>query len=186
MYVCGKKNHVWSLKTAKIHVMPLTAKGLHVAPSMSLSVNSCMETLACKTVPRKYVPSLLTYTLSINPRPGCVAVLQSRNIKGETLSHSMETNCVISVVLKEHADDGHHRQSSVSKFGRELLGFLSRVRSSQHLKSKVACGSRSSRRLVLGNLAEGHVCQDLAPSSKVSMLGQTKSRKSAKQHVSLC
>ena len=72
--------------------------------------------------------------------------------------------------LEKHADDGHHRQSSVSKFRAELLGFLSRVGRSQDLESKVACGSRSSRRLVLGNLAEGHVGQDLTPSSKVSIL----------------
>ena len=83
----------------------------------------------------------------------------------------MEADCVKMLGgLKEHADDGHHRQSSISKFGREFLRFLSRVRRSQHLESKVACGSRSSRRLVLGNLAEGHVGQDLTPSSKVSIL----------------
>ena len=62
--------------------------------------------------------------------------------------------------LKEHTDNGHHRQSSVGKFSAELLGFLSRVRCSQNLESKVTCSS-SSRRLVLGNFAESHVCQDL-------------------------
>ena len=60
-------------------------------------------------------------------------------------------------------------QFSASKFGTELLGFLSTVESS-HLESKVAPGSKSSMRLVVGNLAESHVGQDLTPSSKVSML----------------
>ena len=69
--------------------------------------------------------------------------------------------------LEKHADDGHHRQSSASKFGTELL---STVGSSQDLESKVAPGSKSSRRLVMENLAESHVRQDLTPSSKVSML----------------
>ena len=73
--------------------------------------------------------------------------------------------------LEKHTNDGHHRQSSVSKFGTELLGFLSRVGRGQHLESKVACGSRSSSRLILGNFAEGHVGQDLTPSSKVSIVG---------------
>ena len=72
--------------------------------------------------------------------------------------------------LEKHADDGHHRQSSASKFGTELLGFLSTVESGQDLESKVAPGSKSSMRLVVGNLAESHVGQDLTPSSKVSML----------------
>ena len=65
--------------------------------------------------------------------------------------------------LKEHADDGHHRQSAVGELRRELLGFLSRVRGRQHLEAEVTRRSRSASRLVLRHLAEGHVCQDLCP-----------------------
>ena len=42
-------------------------------------------------------------------------------------------------------------QRRSSLFGTEFLGFLSKVGSSEDLESKVASGSKSSRRLVLGN-----------------------------------
>ena len=73
--------------------------------------------------------------------------------------------------LEKHADDGHHRKSSVSDFGIKLFGFLSRVRSSQHLESKVSSIRSTSWGLFLGDLAESHVGQDLSPSSRVGILG---------------
>ena len=62
--------------------------------------------------------------------------------------------------LEKHSDDRHHGQSAVRQLGTELFSLLSRVRCRQHLESKVSSGSRSSRWLILGNLAECHVCQD--------------------------
>ena len=73
--------------------------------------------------------------------------------------------------LEKHADDGHHRKSSVSDFGIKLFGFLSRVRSSQHLESKVPSIRSTSWGLFLWDLAESHVGQDLSPSSRVGILG---------------
>ena len=73
--------------------------------------------------------------------------------------------------LEKHADDGHHRKSSVSDFGIKFLGFLSRVRSSQHLESKVSSIRSTSWGLFLWDLAESHVGQDLSPSSRVGILG---------------
>ena len=73
--------------------------------------------------------------------------------------------------LEKHADDGHHRKSSVSDFGIKLFGFLSRVRSGQHLESKVSSIRSTSWGLFLGDLAESHVGQDLTPSSRVGILG---------------
>ena len=73
--------------------------------------------------------------------------------------------------LEKHADDGHHRKSSVSDFGIKLFGFLSGVRSGQHLESKVSSIRISSWGLFLGDLAESHVGQDLTPSSRVGILG---------------
>ena len=72
--------------------------------------------------------------------------------------------------LEKHADDGHHRKSSVGDFGIELFGFLSRVRSGQHLESKVSSIRSTSWGLFLGDLAECHVGQDLTPSSMVGIL----------------
>ena len=71
--------------------------------------------------------------------------------------------------LEKHADDGHHRQSSVCNFGIELLGFLSRVSRGQHLESKVSSIRISSWGLFLGDFAESHVGQDLTPSSRVGI-----------------
>ena len=76
--------------------------------------------------------------------------------------------------LEKHADDGHHRKSSVSDFGIELFGFLSRVRRGQHLESKVSSIRISSWGLFLGDLAESHVVQDLTPSCRVGILGLLK------------
>ena len=73
--------------------------------------------------------------------------------------------------LEKHADDGHHRKSSVSDFGIELFGFLSRVRRCQHLESKVSSIRSTSWGLFLGDLAESHVGQDLTPSCRVGILG---------------
>ena len=73
--------------------------------------------------------------------------------------------------LEKHADDGHHRKSSVSDFGIKLFGFLSGVRRGQHLESKVSSIRISSWGLFLGDLAESHVGQDLTPSSRVGILG---------------
>ena len=50
--------------------------------------------------------------------------------------------------LKTHCEITQRRPSL---FGTEFLGFLSKVGSSEDLESKVASGSKSSRRLVLGN-----------------------------------
>ena len=72
--------------------------------------------------------------------------------------------------LEKHADDGHHCKSSVGDFGIELFGFLSRVRSGQHLESKVSGIRSTSWGLFLGDLAECHVGQDLTPSSMVGIL----------------
>ena len=71
--------------------------------------------------------------------------------------------------LEKHADDSHHRKSSVGDFSIELLGFLSWVRSGQHLESKVSSIRISSGGLFLGDFAESHVGQDLTPSSRVGM-----------------
>ena len=73
--------------------------------------------------------------------------------------------------LEKHADDGHHRKSSVSDFGIKLFGLLSRVRRGQHLESKVSSIRSTSWGLFLGDLAESHVGQDLTPSSRVGILG---------------
>ena len=62
--------------------------------------------------------------------------------------------------LEKHPDDGHHRKSSVSKLRRKLFRLLSRVAGGQHLESEITCCSWCSGRLVLRNLAEGHVGQD--------------------------
>ena len=66
--------------------------------------------------------------------------------------------------LKEHADDGHHRKPSVSQLRRKLFRLLSRVAGSQDLEAEVARCGWGAGRLVLGNLAEGHVGKDLSPS----------------------
>ena len=68
-----------------------------------------------------------------------------------------------STCLEEHADDRHHRKSSVGKFRRQFLGLLRRIGRSQDLEAKISSGSRCARRLILGNLAECHVGQDLSP-----------------------
>ena len=73
--------------------------------------------------------------------------------------------------LEKHADDGHHRKSSVSDFGIKFFGFLSRVRRGQHLESKVSSIRSTSWGLFLRDLAESHVGQDLTPSSRVGILG---------------
>ena len=73
--------------------------------------------------------------------------------------------------LEKHTDDSHHRKSSVGDFSIELLGFLSWVRSGQHLESKVSSIRISSWGLFLGDFAESHVGQDLTPSSRVGILG---------------
>ena len=73
--------------------------------------------------------------------------------------------------LEKHADDGHHRKSSVSDLGIKLFGFLSRVRRGQHLESKVSSIRITSWGLFLGDLAESCVGQDLTPSSRVGILG---------------
>ena len=65
--------------------------------------------------------------------------------------------------LEEHPDDGHHCQAAVCQLRIEFLSFLSWVGRSQDLESKVSSGGRCSSRLILGNLAEGHVGQDLSP-----------------------
>ena len=62
--------------------------------------------------------------------------------------------------LEKHSDDRHHGQSAVRQLGTELFSLLSRVRCRQHLESKVSSGSRSSRWLILGNLAKSHVCKE--------------------------
>ena len=66
--------------------------------------------------------------------------------------------------LKEHADDGHHRKPSVGQLCRKFFGLLSWVAGGQDLEAKVARCSWSAGRLILGNLAEGHVGEDLSPS----------------------
>ena len=65
--------------------------------------------------------------------------------------------------LKEHANDGHHRQSSVCQLCIELCFLDLRISRCDELPSKVTSCSRSSSRLVLGNFAEGHVGQNLTP-----------------------
>ena len=42
----------------------------------------------------------------------------------------------------------------------QLLRLLGRIAGGQNLEAEVACGSWCARRLVLGNLAEGHVGKD--------------------------
>ena len=76
--------------------------------------------------------------------------------------------------LEKHADDGHHRKSSVSDFGIKLFGLFSRVRRGQHLESKVSSIRSTSWGLFLGDLAESHVGQDLTPSCRVGILGLLK------------
>ena len=66
-------------------------------------------------------------------------------------------------LLEEHAHDGNHGQTAVGKLRRELALLDLRVIRREHLPSEVTCSSRSSRRLVLGHLAEGHVGRNLAP-----------------------
>ena len=66
--------------------------------------------------------------------------------------------------LKEHADDGHHRKPSVGQLCRQLFGLLSWVAGGQDLEAEVARCGWGAGRLVLGNLAEGHVGEDLSPS----------------------
>ena len=97
---------------------------------------------------------------SFSRRLSYITVLK-QNASCKTLAVSP---CLTPSCLKEHADDGHHCQSSVCKFGIQFFGLLGRVRCCQDLESKVSCCSRSSSRLVLGNFAVGHVCQDLSPS----------------------
>ena len=65
--------------------------------------------------------------------------------------------------LKEHANDGHHRQSSVCQLCIELCFLDLRISRCDEFPSKVTSCSRSSSRLVLGNFAEGHVGQNLTP-----------------------
>ena len=66
--------------------------------------------------------------------------------------------------LEEHTDDRHHCKSSVGQF-RIKFGFLHFwVIRCDELPSKVSSKGCSSRGLVLGNFAEGHVCQNLCPS----------------------
>ena len=59
--------------------------------------------------------------------------------------------------LKEHADDGHHRKPSVGQLRRKFFGLLSWVAGGQDLEAEVARCGWGAGRLVLGNLAEGHV-----------------------------
>ena len=72
--------------------------------------------------------------------------------------------------LEKHADDGHHRKSSISDFGIKLFRLFSRVRRGQHLESKVSSIRSTSWGLFLGDLAESHVGQDLTPSCRVGIL----------------
>ena len=88
--------------------------------------------------------------------------------------------------LEKHADDGHHRKSSVSDFGIKLFGFLSRVRRGQHLESKVSSIRISSWGLFLGDLAESHVGQDLTPSSRVGILGLSTTHINQQKNMLYC
>ena len=80
------------------------------------------------------------------------------------LVHLMISAGMLIPHLKEHADDGHHRKPSVGQLCRKFFGLLSWVAGGQDLEAKVARCSWSAGRLVLGNLAEGHVGEDLSPS----------------------
>ena len=77
---------------------------------------------------------------------------------------SKQTRVTCLDVLEEHADDRHHCKAAVRQLCVQFFCLLRRIRCCQDLESKVSCCSRSSSRLILGNLAEGHVCQDLSPS----------------------
>ena len=66
--------------------------------------------------------------------------------------------------LEKHPDDGHHGQTAVCQLCIKL-GFLHFwVIRCDELPSKVSSKGCGSRGLVLGNFAEGHVCQNLCPS----------------------
>ena len=71
---------------------------------------------------------------------------------------------LLDAFLEEHADDGHHRKPSVSQLRRKLFRLLSWVAGGQDLEAEVARSGWGARRLVLGNLAKGHVGEDLSPS----------------------
>ena len=66
-------------------------------------------------------------------------------------------------VLEEHANDSHHRETSVCQLGRQLFRLLSRVAGRQDLEAEVARCGWGAGRLVLRNLAEGHVGKNLTP-----------------------
>ena len=74
--------------------------------------------------------------------------------------HPVGTSC-----LEKHPDDGHHGQTAVCQLCIKL-GFLHLwVIRCDELPSKVSSKGCGSRRLVLGNFAESHVCRDLSPAS---------------------
>ena len=67
--------------------------------------------------------------------------------------------------LEEHTDDRHHREAAVCQLGIELLRLLSRIRGGQHLEAEVTGVGRRAGLLRLGDLAVGHVQDDLTPTS---------------------
>ena len=67
-------------------------------------------------------------------------------------------------VLEEHADDGHHGQSSVGKLCRQLLGLLFRIRRSQHLEAVVTRGAGLVVIEATAELDKAEVRSDLGPS----------------------
>ena len=79
------------------------------------------------------------------PHPACVphAQVHCKPGLGETLE-----------------DDLTLRRGGILKSKLQLLRLLGRIAGSQDLEAKVACGGWGARRLVLGNLAEGHVGKD--------------------------
>ena len=66
-------------------------------------------------------------------------------------------------VLEEEANNAHHGQAAVGNLGVQLLLLDLRVVRGDHLPAEVAIIRRSARDLLLGDLAEGHVRQDLRP-----------------------
>mmetsp|Transcript_67777 Transcript_67777/g.147635 ORF Transcript_67777/g.147635 Transcript_67777/m.147635 type:complete len:223 (+) Transcript_67777:318-986(+) len=62
-------------------------------------------------------------------------------------------------MLKEHADDDYHGQAAIRDLGAQLVGLPHRVRRGQHPEADFIL------RLVLSDLAEGHVIKDLPPCS---------------------
>ena len=72
---------------------------------------------------------------------------------------------IFALCLEEHTDDRHHREAAVCQLGIELLRLLSRILGGQHLEAEVTGVGRCAGLLGLGDLAVGHVQDDLTPTS---------------------